>query len=318
MSKRKLKIISGSSNPVLAKSVCDNLPTECSGLVDAVVSKFADSESRIEIREDVRGCDVFVLQSTSKPANDYVVELCLILDALKRSNCWRINSVIPYYGYARQDKKVMPQVPISARAIADLISVSGIDRVVTIDLHSSQSQGYFSVPVDNLFAGPIFIDRILFEHKPEDIVLVSPDAGGAMRTKAVAKRIGCDMAIVYKKRGAPGQIDDTILLGDVEGKIAIILDDMVDTAGTLCSAAKVIGEAGAIEINAYCTHAVLSKPSVTRIDESKFNKVFVTDTIPLNKYGSASGKIEVISIAPLLAKAIYNVHYENGMCELFR
>ena len=161
MSSRKLKIISGSSNPVLAKNVCDNLPTETAGLVDAIVSKFADSESRIEIREDVRGCDVFVIQSTSKPANDYIIELCLILDALKRSNCWKVNAVLPYFGYARQDRKIMPQVPISARAIADLISVSGVDRVVTMDLHSGQSQGFFSVPVDNLFAGPTFINKIL-------------------------------------------------------------------------------------------------------------------------------------------------------------
>ena len=212
----------------------------------------------------------------------------------------------------------MPQVPISARAIADLISVSGVDRVVTMDLHSGQSQGFFSVPVDNLFAGPTFINKILSEHKPKDLVLVSPDAGGAMRAKAVAKKIGCDMAVVYKKRGAPGQIDDTMLLGDVDGKTAIILDDMVDTAGTLCSAAKVINEAGATEINAYCTHAVLSSPSVTRIDESEFSMVYVTDTIPLNKYAAANDKIEVISIASLLARAIRNIHSENGQCDLFK
>lgn len=318
MSKRKLKIISGSSNPVLAKSVCDNLSTECSGLVDAMIGKFADGESRIEIREDVRGCDVFVIQSTSSPANHHVIELCLILDALKRSNCWRINAVLPYYGYARQDRKIMPQVPISARAIADLISVSGVDRVVTIDLHSGQSQGYFSVPVDNLYAGPIFINKILSEHNPEELVLVSPDAGGAMRARAVAKRIGCDMAVVYKRRGKAGQIDDMLLLGEVENKIVIILDDMVDTAGTLCGAAEVIHKAGATEINAYCTHAVLSSPSVTRIDESNFNKVYVTDTIPLNKYASVSDKIEVISIAELLAQAILNIHRENGQCSLFK
>lgn len=318
MSNRKLKIISGSSNPVLAKNVCDNIPTECDSLVDAVVSKFADSESRIEIREDVRGCDVFVLQSTSKPANDYIIELCLILDALKRSNCWRITAVLPYFGYARQDRKIMPQVPISAKTIADLISISGAHRVVTIDLHSGQTQGFFNCPVDNLYAGPIFINKILSEHVPEDLVLVSPDAGGAMRARAVAKRIGCDMAVVYKRRGKAGQIDDMLLLGEVEGKVAIILDDMIDTAGTLCGASQVINDAGAVEINAYCTHAVLSKPSVTRIDESNFNKVYVTDTIPLNKYASASDKIDVISIDELLAQAILNIHTENGQCALFK
>ena len=318
MNTRKLKIISGSSNPVLSSKICDGL-MECESIVDASIGKFADGESKIEIHEDVRGCDVFVIQSTCKPVNDNVVELCLILDALKRSNCWRITAVLPYYGYARQDRKVNPQVPISAKAIANLIHVSGVDRVVTVDLHAGQIQGFFDIPVDNLYASPIFIKHILstYTGKVDDLVVVAPDMGSTDRTKAYAKLIGCSMAIVYKKRDKLNQIEEMILLGDVKGKDAIIIDDMVDSAGTLVNASDIIINAGAVSISAYCTHPVLSDPAVERLNKSKFDAVHVTDTIPLTKKSIDCGKIKVIGISSLMSKAIYNIHHENRLCELF-
>ena len=318
MNTRKLKIISGSSNPVLATKICDHL-MECDGIVDTSINKFPDGESKIEIHEDVRGCDVFVVQSTCKPVNDSIIELCLILDALKRSNCWRITAVLPYYGYARQDRKVNPQVPISAKAIANLIVISGVDRVVTVDLHAGQIQGFFDIPVDNLYASPIFLKHILSGHinNVDDLVIVSPDMGSTDRAKAYAKRIGCSMAIVYKRRDKLNQIEEMILLGEVEGKDAIIIDDMVDSAGTLVSASNIIMDAGALSISAYCTHPVLSDPAIERLNKSKFNTVYVTDTIPLNEKSIACTKLKVISIAELMGRAIYNIHHENRLCELF-
>ena len=318
MNTRKLKIISGSSNPVLATKICDHL-MECDGIVDTSINKFPDGESKIEIHEDVRGCDVFVVQSTCKPVNDSIIELCLILDALKRSNCWRITAVLPYYGYARQDRKVNPQVPISAKAIANLIVVSGVDRVVTVDLHAGQIQGFFDIPVDNLYASPIFLKHILSGHinNVDNLVIVSPDMGSTDRAKAYAKRIGCGMAIVYKRRDKLNQIEEMILLGEVEGKDAIIIDDMVDSAGTLVSASNIIMDAGALSISAYCTHPVLSDPAIDRLNKSKFNTIHVTDTIPLNEKSIACTKLKVISISELMGKAIYNIHHENRLCELF-
>ena len=318
MNTRKLKIISGSSNPVLATKICDHL-MECDGVVDTTIGQFPDGESKIEIHEDVRGCDVFVVQSTCKPVNDNIIELCLILDALKRSNCWRITAVLPYYGYARQDRKVNPQVPISAKAIANLIAISGVDRVVTVDLHAGQIQGFFDIPVDNLYASPIFLKHILSGHinNVDNLVVVSPDMGSTDRAKAYAKRIGCGMAIVYKRRDKLNQIEEMILLGEVEGKDAIIIDDMVDSAGTLVSASNIIMDAGALSISAYCTHPVLSDPAIDRLNKSKFNKIYVTDTIPLNEKSIACTKLKVISIAELMGRAIYNIHHENRLCELF-
>lgn len=318
MNTRKLKIISGSSSPVLSTKICDHL-MECDGVVDTTIGQFADGESKIEIHEDVRGCDVFVIQSTCKSVNDNVIELCLILDALKRSNCWRITAVLPYYGYARQDRKVKPQVPISAKAIANLITISGVDRIVTVDLHAGQIQGFFDIPVDNLYASPIFIKHILstYTGNIDNLVMVAPDMGSTDRTKAYAKQIGCSMAIVYKRRDKLNQIEEMILLGDVKGKDAIIIDDMVDSAGTLVSAASIILDAGAEAISAYCTHPVLSDPAIERLSTSKFNAVYVTDTIPLNEKSAACAKIKVISISDLMSKAIYNIHHENKLCELF-
>lgn len=318
MNIRKLKIISGSSNPKLSDKICDHL-MECDSVVDTMIGQFADGESQIEIHEDVRGCDVFVIQSTCNPVNNNIVELCLILDALKRSNCWRITAVLPYYGYARQDRKVKPQVPISAKAIANLISVSGVNRVVTVDLHAGQIQGFFDIPVDNLYASTVLIKHLLSNYTGDvdNLVMVSPDMGSTDRTKSYAKRIGCSMAIVYKRRDKLNQIEEMILLGDVKGKDAIIIDDMVDSAGTLVSAASIILDAGAESISAYCTHPVLSDPAIERLNKSKFNTVYVTDTIPLNEKSAACDKIKVISISDLMSKAIYNIHHENRLCELF-
>ena len=318
MNTRKLKIITGSANPVLATKICDTV-MECDDVVDTNIGKFADGESKIEILEDVRGCDVFVIQPTCTPVNDNVIELCLILDALKRSNCWRITAVLPYYGYARQDRKVKQQVPISAKAIANLIAVSGVDRIVTVDLHAGQIQGFFDVPVDNLYASPVFLKHILLEYSKnvENLVIVSPDMGSTDRAKAYAKRIGCNVAIVYKRRGNLNQIEEMVLLGEVEGKNAIIIDDMVDSAGTLASASAIIMEAGAVSVDAYCTHPVLSDPAIERLNESKFNSVYVTDTIPLDEKSLACSKLKVISIDTLMGKAIYNIHHDNRLCDLF-
>ena len=318
MNSRKLKIIAGSANPVLADKICTVL-MECGNIVETAISKFADGENKIEITEDVRGCDVFVIQPTCKPVNDNIIELCLILDALKRSNCWRITAVLPYYGYGRQDRKVKQQVPISAKAIANLISTSGVDRVVTVDLHAGQIQGFFEVPVDNLYASPVFLKHILSKYFKDmnKLVIVSPDMGSTDRAKAYAKRINCGVAIVYKKRDKFNQIEEMILLGDVEGKNALIIDDMVDSAGTLVGASSIVIDAGALSINAYCTHPVLSDPAIERLNKSKFNKIYVTDTIPLSEKSIACSKLKVLSIANLMGEAIYNIHHDNRLCGLF-
>lgn len=316
MNSRPLKIISGSANPKLAKDICSNLE-ECTGLVDAIVEKFNDGESNIGINEDVRGCDVFVIQPTSRPSNHNIMELCLLLDALKRSNCWRVTAVVPYYGYARQDRKMRPQVPISAKLVADVISEAGINRMLTMDLHSGQTQGFFNAPVDNLFASSLFLKHIKEEYDTKEVVVVSPDAGGTERAKAYAKRIGCGMAICYKKRSGPGQIEEMTLIGNVFGKTVIMLDDMVDTAGTLCGASKLVFDAGALDVIAYCTHPVLTGTSVNKIEDSYFSKVYVTDTIPLNKFAAVSDKIEVMSVAPLFAEAIFCIHHEQANSALF-
>lgn len=318
MNSRKLKIIAGSANPVLATKIC-NAVTECENIVDTTITTFADGESRIEIHEDVRGCDVFVIQPTCKPVNDSIIELCLILDALKRSNCWRITAVLPYYGYARQDRKIRPQAPISAKAIANLIVVSGVNRVITVDLHAGQIQGFFDIPVDNFYASPVFLKHIIARYSDNvgNLVIVSPDMGSTDRAKAYAKRIGCSVAIVYKKRDRLNQIEEMVLLGNVEGKDAIIIDDMVDSAGTLVNAAGIIMGAGASSIDAYCTHPVLSDPAIERLNKSKFNSIYVTDTIPLSEKSLACNKLKVISIADLLGEAIYNIHHENKLCDLF-
>jgi len=285
-----LAIFSGNSNPVLAKNICDylNLP-----MGNAKVKTFSDGEIQIEIDENVRSKDVFLIQSTCEPVNNNLVELLLMLDAFKRSSASRITAVIPYYGYARQDKKVAPRVPISAKLVADMLEVAGANRMITMDLHAGQIQGFFNIPVDNLFAAPVILEYIK-AHFDNQLVIVSPDAGGAERARAFAKRLHADLAVVDKRRDAPNQARAMAIIGDVAGKIAIILDDMVDTAGTLIEAASAIIKNGAKEVHACCAHAVLSGPSMERITDSKLKSLMVTDTIPLSEKAKVCDKEAII------------------------
>ncbi|MDY6790969.1 MAG: ribose-phosphate pyrophosphokinase [Thermodesulfobacteriota bacterium] len=308
-----LAIFSGNSNSVLAKKICDylNLP-----MGKAKVKTFSDGEIQIEIDENVRSKDVFLIQSTCEPVNNNLVELLLMLDAFKRSSASRISAVIPYYGYARQDKKVAPRVPISAKLVADMLEVAGANRVITMDLHAGQIQGFFNIPVDNLFAAPVIIEYIK-HHFNSNLVIVSPDAGGAERARAFAKRLHADLAVVDKRRDAPNKARAMAVIGDVAGKIAIILDDMVDTAGTLIEAAAAIIKNGAREVHACCAHAVLSGPSVDRITDSKLKSLMVTDTIPLNEKAKACDMIKVLTISELIGEAIIRSYTGDSVTSLF-
>jgi ribose-phosphate pyrophosphokinase len=308
-----LAVFTGNSNPVLARKICEYLRIPLGG---AKVKRFSDGEIQIEIDENVRSKDIVVFQSTCRPVNDNLVELLLMIDAFKRSSARRITAVIPYYGYARQDKKVAPRVPISAKLVADLLTTSGANRIITMDLHAGQIQGFFNIPVDNLFAAPVLI-KYIREKFPHDLVIVSPDAGGAERARAFAKRLHADLAIVDKRRDAPNQSKAMAVIGDVEGKIAMILDDIVDTAGTLTEAAAAIMKKGAHEVHACCSHPVLSGPAVGRIASSLLKSIVVTDTIPLTPEAEASGKIIVLSIAELVGEAIIRSHRGDSVTSLF-
>jgi ribose-phosphate pyrophosphokinase len=308
-----LTVFAGNSNPELAKNICDYLEIPVG---NAKVKTFSDGEIQIEIRENIRSKDVFIVQSTSSPVNDYLVELLLMIDACKRSSARRITAVIPYYGYARQDKKVAPRVPISAKLVADILTVAGANRVITMDLHAGQIQGFFSIPVDNLFAAPVLLDYIRGEFRDE-IVVVSPDAGGVERARAFAKRLKAALAIVDKRREEPNKAKAMALIGDVTGKTAIILDDMVDTAGTVTEAAALIMNSGAKEVYACCSHAVLSGPAVERIAASPLKSVIVTDTIPLKPEASATGKFTVLTISKLVGEAIIRSHRGDSVTSLF-
>ena len=310
-----LKIVTGSSNPPLAKAICDHLGCQ---LTPALATTFSDGELRIEIGESVRGDDVFVVQPTCPPhVNRNLVQLCLLLDALKRASAQRITAVIPYYGYARQDRKVTPRTPISAKTVADFISVAGADRVVTIDLHAGQIQGYFNCPVDNLFAVPVMLDA-LHDNNEQNIVIVSPDAGGVERARSFAKRLTAPLAIVDKRRDRPNQAQAMHVIGDVKGKTAIIVDDMIDTAGTLCAGADVLMQNGASKIIACATHAVLSGPAIDRINNTaSLSKILITDTIPLGEKLAACPKLQVVSVAALLGKTIHNIHTGSSVSVLF-
>lgn len=308
----ELKIITGTANQKLAEGICDHLGTTIS---PTMVSAFSDGEIRVEIGDNVRGDDVFVVQSTCAPVNHNLMELCLMLDALRRASVGRVTAVVPYYGYARQDRKVVPRVPISAKLVADFISTSGVDRVLTVDLHAGQIQGFFNIPVDNLFAAEILVDYI--RSFDGELVIVSPDAGGTERARAYAKRVGGGLAIVDKRRDVPNKAEAMRLIGDVKGKIAIVLDDMIDTAGTITAAAKVLSDNGAKQVVACATHPILSGPAISRLENSLFSEVIVTDTIPLSAEAKQSGKIQVISVASLLAKAIHNIHTESSVSVLF-
>ncbi len=306
-------IFSGNSNPALSKKVCSYLNVALGG---EKVKRFSDGEIQIEIDENVRSKDVFVIQSTCSPVNENLVELLLMLDALKRASAARITAVIPYYGYARQDKKVAPRVPISAKLVADMLTIAGASRVITLDLHAGQIQGFFDIPVDNLFAAPVLIDHIRNNFN-NDLVIVSPDAGGVERARAFAKRLNAGLAIIDKRREAPNEAKAMAVVGDVAGKVVVILDDMVDTAGTLVEAAGAIIKNGAREVYAVCAHPVLSGPSIERIEKSPLKALVVTDTIPLRNNAISCKKIKVLSISALIGEAIVRSFRGDSVTSLF-
>jgi len=312
MAKFDLMVFSGNANPVLSGHICDYLKIPLS---KAVVSHFSEGEIRVKIEDDVRGKDVFLVQPTSPPVNDNLVELLIIIDALKRASASRITAVLPYYGYARQDRKDQPRVPITAKLVANLITTAGADRVLTIDLHAGQIQGFFDIPLDHLFAATIMLKHIKTV-KIEDLVVVSPDVGGIKMARAFAKKLGADLAIVDKRR-----IDDRSavamnIIGEVKGLNVLIVDDLVSTAGSLVEAADALKKAQCKSIFAAITHPVLSGPAIERIEKSPIEKLFVTDTIPLSKE-KRNGKIKVLSIAPLLGEAIKRIHNEESVSSLF-
>ncbi len=308
-----ISIFSGNSTPELANKICEYLNLS---LGSAQVKTFSDGEIQIEIDENVRSKDVFIIQSTCSPVNDHLVELLLMIDAMKRSSANRITAVVPYFGYARQDKKVAPRVPISAKLVANMLAVAGANRVITMDLHAGQIQGFFDIPVDNIFAAPLLIEYIGKKFNG-NLVIVSPDAGGVERARAFAKRLNADLAIVDKRRSAPNQAKAMAVIGDVKDKTVVILDDMADTAGTLTEAADALKENGAKEIHACCAHAVLSGPAIDRISASGLKSLVVTDTIPLRENALACGKIVVISISELVGEAIIRSYRGDSVTSLF-
>ncbi len=308
-----LKIFAGNSNPDLALEICNCLEKP---LGKALVGTFSDGEIRVEIGENVRGRDVFVIQSTCHPVNTNLMELLIMIDALKRASAQRITAVIPYYGYARQDRKVAPRVPISAKLVADLLTSAGANRILTMDLHVGQIQGFFNIPVDNLYASSVMMPFIKSSFK-NDLVMVSPDAGGVPRARAYAKRLQAGLAFIDKRRDAPGQAKAMHIIGEVKDKVAVILDDIVDTGGTLCEAAKVLIEKGARAVYACCSHPVLSGEAVQRVADSPLEKLVVTDTIPLQEQARQNHKILQLSVAPLFCKAILNIHQEDSISSLF-
>ena len=311
--KEEAVIFSGSSNKNLAEAISSNLKKS---LGEIKLKKFSDGENEIEIQTNVRNDDVFVIESTCHPANDNFMDLFLIIDALKRSSAKKITAVIPYFGYARQDKKVKPRVPISAKLMADLLTAAGAHRVVTIDFHANQIQGFFNIPVDNLFAQPILIEYIR-KNLADNLVIVSPDAGGVERARSYAKKLNAGLAIIDKRRDAPNKAKAMSIIGNVKGKRAIVVDDMTDTAGTLTEAAKVIKEKGAKEVHACCTHPVLSGPAIDRINDSPLKSVVVTDTIPLDEKINTCSKLIPLSVANLLSEAILRSFTGESVTSLF-
>jgi ribose-phosphate pyrophosphokinase len=310
-----LKIFSGNSTKFLATEVARLMGVP---LGQSQVNAFADGEIQVEIKESVRGKDVFVVASTCPPVNQHYMELFIMLDALKRASSAHVTAVIPYYGYARQDRKVAPRAPISAKCMADLLTTAGADRVVAVDLHAAQIQGFFNCPFDHLFATPTLArawkDQV---GAGEDFVTVSPDAGGVERARAFAKRIDSSLAIIDKRRSGPNEAKAMHLIGDVDGKTAVIVDDMIDTAGTLTQAVDSLLKNGAKRVFAVATHPVLSGPAITRIFESKLEQVFVSDTIPLSEAAVKSGKFKVVSVAPVLSEAIKRIHDHDSVSSLF-
>ena len=308
-----MRIFSGNSNVPLAKEICDILGIS---LGQADVRNFSDGEIQVDIDESVRGMDVFVVQSICTPGNTNLMELLIMMDALKRASANRITAVLPYYGYARQDRKLSPRAPITAKLVADLITTAGANRVLTMDLHAGQIQGFFDIPVDNLYASPIVLEYLRKKFK-DDLVLIAPDAGGVERTRAFAKRLDASLAIIDKRRERANVAEVMHIIGKVKGKVAVILDDMVDTAGTLTQAAQALKEHGATAIFACCTHAVLSGKAIQKINDSPLEELIVTDTIPINKEGSSCKKIKVLSVAELFGEAIKRIHDNESVSSLF-
>src|SRR5512136_1305613 len=314
MMENRIKIFSGNSNPGLAEKICASLGLP---LGTAKVRTFSDGEIMVEIGENVRGRDVYIVQSTCYPTNNNLMELLIMMDALKRASAAKITAIMPYYGYARQDRKVAPRTPITSKLVADLLTSAGADRVVTVDLHAGQIQGFFNIPVDNLYAAPVILEHLRKRFTDGSPVMVSPDAGGTERARAFAKRIGCTLAVIDKRRTGPNVAEVMHLIGDVKGKAAIILDDMIDTAGTLTQAARALKEHGAKSIYACATHGVLSGPAIDRINASDIEEVVITDTIPLNNKVGDTSKIKVLSVAELLAEAIRRIHEDESVSSLF-
>ncbi|KKS26173.1 MAG: Ribose-phosphate pyrophosphokinase [Parcubacteria group bacterium GW2011_GWA2_42_11] len=312
-----MKIFTGNSNPTLAEKICSYLKMDLGAIQ---VKRFKDGEIFVEIDENVRGKDVFVIQSTCSPVNDNLMELLIIMDALRRASARRMTAVMPYYGYARQDRKVAPRTPITAKLVADLITAAGAKRVLTMDLHAGQIQGFFNIPVDNIFAMPVLLDYIR-ENFQNDLVIVSPDVGGVERARAFAKRLGDDVkiAIIDKRRDRPNSSEVMHVVGDVNGCIAILLDDMVDTAGTLTKAATALIENGAKKIHACATHPVLSGDAFINISKSKLDELVLTDTISieLRDHLLIADKLKILSVAPLLGEAIRRIHEEDSISSLF-
>jgi ribose-phosphate pyrophosphokinase len=313
---REWMILTGNSNPTLAQKICDKLGKP---LGRAEVKRFSDGEVFVEIHENVRGRDVYIIQSTSCPVNDTLMELLILIDALKRASAKEITAVVPYYGYSRQDRKVAPRTPISAKLVADLIVAAGATRIVSMDLHAGQIQGFFDIPFDNLFASPVLLEFIKKEIAvpSENLVMVSPDTGGVERARAFAKRINASVAMIDKRRTAPNVAKAMNIVGDVKAMTAVILDDMIDTAGTLTEAAHAVLENGASKVYALATHGVLSGPAIERIEKSHIEKVVVTDTIPLAPNARGCKKIVQLSVSDILAEAIYRIHNYDSVSSLF-
>ncbi|MCO7246236.1 MULTISPECIES: ribose-phosphate pyrophosphokinase [Halomonadaceae] len=310
----KLMVFAGNANPELAQKIAESLDSR---MGNATVGQFSDGEIAVEINENVRGKDVFILQSTCAPTNDNLMELILMVDALRRASATRITAVLPYFGYARQDRRVRSaRVPISAKVVADIMVKAGVDRVMTMDLHADQIQGFFDVPVDNVYGSPILLDDIERQNY-SDLVVVSPDVGGVVRARAIAKQLNADLAIIDKRRPQANQAQVMHIIGEIEGRTCVVVDDMIDTAGTLCKAGEALKDHGAKRVVAYATHPILSGPAVDNITNSELDEVVVTDTIPLSDAARRSGKIRQLSVAGLIAEAIRRVSNEESVSAMF-
>jgi len=313
--KDELEIFTGNSNPALAREVAEHLGVK---LGEVEVGRFPDGEVMVEVRQNVRGGDCFIIQSTCSPPNENLMELLLVMDALRRASAKRITAVIPYFGYARQDRKVAPRVPISAKLVADLITTSGAQRVLTVDLHAGQIQGFFNIPVDNLFAMPVLVQYLRKRLADRRVTVVSPDAGGVERARAFARRLNADLAIIDKRRQRASEVAEMRLVGDVRDTLALLVDDMIDTAGTITEAAKVILEAGAAEVIACATHPILSGPACERLNRSPLKELITTNSIPLSAKAQAEvPNLTVLSVGALIAEAVRRIHNEESVSSLF-